>query len=149
MIPSTQAMYGNPGSPAMTFNYLAPNGGRAVIPGNPQNLMRPTNKGCGPHCTDCGPCREKNMNQGALYGIGSLQAYSPGTIKGLYENGMISPGWMMFYGVLSVAGGALSAYHGYKRNDSVGWAIGWGLLGAWFPIITVPVALAQGYGKRA
>lgn len=49
---------------------------------------------------------------------------------------------------LSVAGTALGAYHGYKRNDSVGWAIWWALCGAVFPIITVPVALAQGYGER-
>ena len=50
---------------------------------------------------------------------------------------------------LSVIGMATGAYHGYKRNDSVGWAIGWGLLGGLFPIITIPVSIAQGYGKRA
>ncbi len=41
-----------------------------------------------------------------------------------------------------------SAYHGYKRNHSVGWAIGWAIAGAFAPIITVPVAIAQGFGKR-
>ncbi len=40
------------------------------------------------------------------------------------------------------------AYHGYKRNNSIGWAIGWALLAGFFPIITVPVSLAQGFGKR-
>lgn len=41
----------------------------------------------------------------------------------------------------------LLAYHGYKRNHSVGWAVGWGLLGgiAW-PIVA-PIAFAQGFGK--
>jgi hypothetical protein len=42
---------------------------------------------------------------------------------------------------------AASAYHGYKRNDSVGWAIVWGGLGAIFPVLTPAIALAQGFGK--
>jgi hypothetical protein len=41
-----------------------------------------------------------------------------------------------------------SAYHGFKRNQSVGWAIAWGLLGGLAPVITPAVALAQGFGKR-
>lgn len=54
------------------------------------------------------------------------------------------------YAVLGLAGTALGAYHGYRRNrGSIGWAIGWGLLGGMFPVITVPVAFAQGYGKPA
>jgi hypothetical protein len=48
----------------------------------------------------------------------------------------------------TVAMGAL-AYHGYKRNNSIGWALVWGLLGGIIWPITVPVALAQGYGKPA
>ena len=40
-----------------------------------------------------------------------------------------------------------SAYHGYKRNESVGWAIGWAFMGALFPVITPAVALAQGFGQ--
>jgi len=46
-----------------------------------------------------------------------------------------------------VATGA-GAYHGYKRNDSVGWAIGWGLLSGMFPYIALPIAAAQGFGER-
>ena len=58
--------------------------------------------------------------------------------------------WSFTWGVLSVLGAALSAYHGYKRNhESTGSAVGWGVLGGLFPVITVPVALAQGYGKPA
>lgn len=49
---------------------------------------------------------------------------------------------------LSLASAGASAYHGYKRNDSVGWAVAWGLLGGIFPVITPAIALAQGFGKR-
>ena len=52
------------------------------------------------------------------------------------------------WGIVSVVAMGASAYHGYKRNESIGWAIGWGLLGAMFPIITVPVAIAQGFGQK-
>lgn len=48
---------------------------------------------------------------------------------------------------LAIVGMGVGAYHGYKRNHSVGWAIGWGLFGGFLPIIAIPVALAQGIGK--
>lgn len=41
----------------------------------------------------------------------------------------------------------LAIYHGYRRNHSIGWALVWGLLGSAFPLVTVPVALAQGFGQ--
>ena len=37
------------------------------------------------------------------------------------------------------------AYHGYKRNSSIGWALWWGLVGS-IPITPV-IALAQGFSK--
>ncbi len=49
---------------------------------------------------------------------------------------------------ISLAGAAAGAYHGYKRNNSIGWAIAWAILGGLVPIITVPVSLAQGFGKK-
>lgn len=52
------------------------------------------------------------------------------------------------YAALSVAGTVTGAYHGYRRNDSIGWAVAWGLLGGLFPYITIPISVAQGYGKR-
>lgn len=58
-----------------------------------------------------------------------------------------SPAWKI-YRVLGIIGGAAGAYHGYKRNQSVGWAIGWAILGTMFPVITIPVAFAQGFGKK-
>lgn len=56
---------------------------------------------------------------------------------------------MVIWGLVDMAAIAASAYHGYKRNNSTGWAIWWGLMGGLFPIITVPVAFAQGFGKRS
>ena len=51
-------------------------------------------------------------------------------------------------GRVLMAGGALAgAYHGYKRNHSVGWAVAWAILGGIAPLITTGVALAQGFGK--
>lgn len=46
-----------------------------------------------------------------------------------------------------VAATAAGAYHGYKRNDSVGWAIGWALATGLFPYIALPIAAAQGFGE--
>ena len=44
---------------------------------------------------------------------------------------------------------AAGAYHGYKRNNSVGWAIAWAMLAGAFPFVTLPVAAAQGFGQRS
>lgn len=50
--------------------------------------------------------------------------------------------------VASVAGAAGGAYHGYVRHhDSLGWALIWGILGGAFPIFTIPIAIAQGFGQ--
>lgn len=54
---------------------------------------------------------------------------------------------VIIWSVLSTVSGAASAYHGYKRNQSVGWAIGWFVLGSLFPVITPVIAVAQGFGK--
>lgn len=54
----------------------------------------------------------------------------------------------VIWALASVAGTAIGAYHGYKRNESVGWAIGWALLGGLFPVVVIPVAYAQGIGER-
>lgn len=54
----------------------------------------------------------------------------------------------LILGAIGTLAGAAGIYHGYKRNDSIGWALWWGLMGAAFPIITIPIALAQGFGER-
>ncbi len=52
------------------------------------------------------------------------------------------------YSMVATASMLASGYHGYKRhNGSVGWAIGWGILGAIFPILTPGVALIEGYAQ--
>lgn len=51
--------------------------------------------------------------------------------------------------VLVLASVAASTYHGYKRNNSVGWALWWGFAGGVFPVVTPAIALAQGFGKKA
>ena len=56
----------------------------------------------------------------------------------------VNPVWA----ILWTASMAASAYHGYKRNESIGWAVGWGLLGGLFPVIVPTIAVAQGFGKR-
>jgi hypothetical protein len=49
---------------------------------------------------------------------------------------------------LAVAGAGLGAYHGYRRDNSVGWAIWWAAMGGLFPVITTAIAVAQGFGQR-
>lgn len=43
--------------------------------------------------------------------------------------------------------GTAAIYHGYKRNESIGWALVWGILGTAFWPIAAPVMLAQGFGQ--
>lgn len=59
----------------------------------------------------------------------------------------ISPGLLTAYSVLSISGTVTGAYHGYKRNKSIGWAMAWAFLGGMFPVLTIPISLAQGFGK--
>lgn len=50
-----------------------------------------------------------------------------------------------------MVGAAASIYHGYARNrasNPVVWALWWGLWGYLIPIVTVPVAIAQGFGRQ-
>lgn len=55
------------------------------------------------------------------------------------------PLWRM----ASLAGTVAGAYHGYRRNNSFGWALVWGLLGGIAPVLVVPIAVAQGFGQPA
>ena len=60
-----------------------------------------------------------------------------------------SPDYATAWSIAATASMAAGAYHGYKRNGSVGWALWWGLMGGMFPIITPVIAVAQGFGERA
>lgn len=53
------------------------------------------------------------------------------------------------FAIVDTASMAASAYHGYKRNNSIGWALWWGFCGTIAPIITPVIAMAQGFGKPA
>lgn len=119
------------------FNYLGP--GRTT-PQQPQNLMRPSSKGNGmAGCTSC-------YTPTALASLGGVSLR--GTTLGAVDEYQVSPTVATVYGLASLAGGALGAYHGYRRWDSVWGGIGWFFLGSLFPIIAVPVAFAQGFGER-
>jgi len=48
---------------------------------------------------------------------------------------------------VAYASSGIGVYHGYRRNNSLGWGLWWGFLGFMFPIIVPAVALAQGLGK--
>lgn len=61
--------------------------------------------------------------------------------------GMQADSMGLLWGLISIASAAGLVYHGYRRNHSIGWAIGWAVLGGIAPIIAWPVAFAQGYGK--
>lgn len=52
------------------------------------------------------------------------------------------------YGVGTMAATVALAYHGYKRNNSVGWALVWGVFGGMFWPVAAPIALAQGFGEK-
>jgi len=67
-----------------------------------------------------------------------------GTLSGgLTEN----PAMRNAIGALSLLSAAASGYHGYKRNQSIGWGFVWFALGGMFPVFTPVIAVAQGYGK--
>jgi hypothetical protein len=50
--------------------------------------------------------------------------------------------------LLGLASGTASAFHGYRRNENVGAAIGWFVAGTFVPPVTLAVAAAQGFGRR-
>lgn len=50
--------------------------------------------------------------------------------------------------MLSSVSAAISAYHGYKRNEgNAGYALAWGFAGFVFPVIVPVVAVVQGYAE--
>lgn len=128
-------------NPALSFRYRHPSRTTGM---QPQNLPRPTWKGV--NGFGCAACDSAGVN-----GLGNTVKVLFG-LKGLgeaTEEGSVSPAVYALVTVLSTLGAATGAYHGYKRNNSVGWAVAWFFLGGWFPMITIPVSIAQGYGKRA
>ena len=81
-------------------------------------------------------------------GLGALDVNVPNpTVADQYR--AMPTWWKVTYPLLVTASGAASLYHGYKRNNgSLGWGLGWFVLGSLFPVITPTIAVAQGFGKR-
>lgn len=136
-------------NPPLAFDFRHPS---RTSPAQPQNLMRPTAKGCGGRCGgECGPCSARTSGTG----FGSLGRMGLGGLLGLkavgdaYEEGRIPLGVWISYSIISSVASVAGAYHGYKRNNSVGWAVAWFFLSGMFPLIAMPVAFAQGYAKKA
>lgn len=110
------------------------------------------------------PATEANLGD-YVYGPKYMQATAPqgfkyilsGPLKGrlvresFHVNGLDDVSTLTstapIWGLIAAASMAASAYHGYKRNNSVGWAIWWAFMGSLFPVITPVIAIAQGYGK--
>lgn len=122
--------------PDLSFRYRHP---PRTSPGQPQLLARPTWKGMeGLGCMGCDATPITRTMRGLL----GLRALGEAT-----EEGRVSPTALAVFSLLSLAGATTGAYHGYKRNNSLGWAVAWFFLGGWFPLLSIPVSLAQGYAK--
>lgn len=59
----------------------------------------------------------------------------------------ISAPLMMAWRVTGMAAGAALAYHGYRRNNSVGWALAWAVGGGIVWPVALAIAFAQGFGR--
>jgi hypothetical protein len=90
----------------------------------------------------CNECAQASSGIGAYYVDPVVESIPLGTEADM------NAGLMSLYSTLAIVAAGAAAYHGYKRNDSVGWAIWWGLMGAAFPVITLPIAFAQGFDAR-
>ena len=97
----------------------------------------------------CAPCMA-----GAAFGAAEVP---PRISAGpeVFVPGVPTPAWLLpaapptlgaqvWQGAKLLAGAAC-AYHGYVRNQSPGWAVGWSIFGSAAPLLALPIALAQGF----
>lgn len=132
---------------ALSWNYKTPHpqgGATGVAP------MRPVWQGCGTPERPCHttPAPMYQLSR-AVAGLGTLG--NSETILGSDPDdpSPYNQRQLAIAGSLALLFTGASAYHGYKRSGgSVGSAVGWAFLGLIAPIITLPVALAQGFAKR-
>lgn len=115
-----------------------------VYPDLAQNPPRPTSNWLG---NSAGPAGS-SLNGLAGLGACATGELNPSALGTLYAEGSITQTQLVVWGVIATLGAGLGAYHGWKRTESYGWTVAWFLAGAWFPVITVPIAVAQGFGER-
>lgn len=104
--------------------------------------------GCGGGC-GCASCGGNKVTD-TLAGVGrkSLRGLTLGQLDET-QVGFAVPRWVQVaHGVLSMAGGAMGGYHGWKRTHRAWPTVGYAALGVFIPLIGIPVMLAQGFGKR-
>lgn len=77
--------------------------------------------------------------------MGKLSGLSLGTQLAELQG---TEGAATFWSVAAMVSSAACAYHGYKRNDSIAWALWWSFAGAAFVPVTPIIAVAQGFGQR-
>jgi hypothetical protein len=51
--------------------------------------------------------------------------------------------------LIGLLAAAAAGYHGYRRNDSWFWAALWAAAGFTCPVVTLPFAISQGFGKKS
>ena len=78
---------------------------------------------------------------------GALQLLTDEGTATNFGTGMKMSTTAKVWGVLSTLSAAASGFHGYRRNNSLGWGVGWFILGGICPVLTPTVAVAQGFGK--
>lgn len=91
---------------------------------------------------------ERNSAAQALIARGVDANIIASALTGLQTESWWSANKTTVWGVLATVSMALSVYHGYRRNNSIGWAIFWGLGATLLPVVTPVIAVAQGFGKR-
>lgn len=107
-----------------------------------QNIPRPTWKGLGvfPVATlRRHAAQHREMKQRGIRGLGDVSFATFIDTEHPVET-MFRVGTVLSLPMLT--------YHGYKRTNSIGWALVWGLLGTLVWPITIPVAFAQGFAEK-
>ncbi len=133
--------------PNMAFSWASP---QQTTPQQPQNTTLPTWGAVG---SPDYPHAKFNPNAPVSLARTAAGYAGLGGLAGMYDYAA----WRAEHPVAAVVLPAVSiassigcAYHGFKRNKgSIGWTLVWGALGAWFPVITLPIAVFQGYAKPA
>jgi hypothetical protein len=88
----------------------------------------------------------RNVAAQALLSRGVAPTAVSGALSWLEASEKFNPS--MIWGILATVSMATSAFHGYRRNQSIGWALAWGVMGLLLPVITPTIAVAQGFGQR-